>query len=893
MTAGQSGSLSHRCRAQLADSGLWLYSLPALAASGHPGIARLPYVLRVVLESLLRNSGNGHVTDADVAALAHWQPHAPRTEEIPFMVGRIVLQDVAGIPLLGDLAAMRDAMAAEGRSPAAVRPRIPVAMVIDHSVSVDEYGTPGALIGNMRIEAQRNEERFSFTKWAVKAIEGIRLVPPGFGILHQVNLEYLAQGLLHEGNTCYPDTLVGTDSHSCMIAGLGVVGWGVGGIEAEAAMLGQPVAILTPDVVAVELSGTLEAGVTATDLVLHVTQVLRRYGVVGKFLEFIGSGVATLSVPDRATVANMAPEYGATIGYFPFDAQTKRYLLETGRKPEAVALLQAYWEAQGCGAPPQRLEIDYSEVIEIDLASVRASVAGPKRPQDLTALPDIPAMFKNALGAPQDKRGYAKPVTTLRTPGDRDATHILDGDVVIAAITSCTNTSNPDVMLQAGLVARNAVTRGMTMPPWVKTSLAPGSLVVSRYLEATGLQAALDTLGFAVVGYGCTTCVGNSGPLVPGIEERIRSSGAVASAVLSGNRNFEGRIHAAVDAAFLMSPPLVVAYALAGTMNVNVATQPLAQDRDGRDVYLADLWPTDQQLNTARRGANDPDFYRAVYEQQLTRGNDTWTAIPAPEAAQFPWDVDSTYIRQPPYFIDPSLQESSLHDVRGARILALLGDSVTTDHISPIGSIAQDSPAGIYLQRLGVSPANFNNYGARRMNADVMTRGTFANRLLRNRVVEGHAGGITRYWPGGDEMSIYDAAMRYATDQVPVVVFAGHDYGMGSARDWAAKGTRLLGVRAVIAQSFERIHRSNLAGMGVLPCELTRGTSVDDLRLDGTEVVDIVGMPDASPRQPLELWITRSDGLRDNYPLTLRLDTMSEIEYARHGGILPYVLATL
>ncbi|HZL28864.1 MAG TPA: aconitate hydratase AcnA [Acidobacteriaceae bacterium] len=886
------GGLRDRCRVPLASTGRMIFSLQALAANGHP-VARLPFVLRVILESLLRNCGNGHVTEADVTALAQWLPRAPRLEEIPFFVGRIVLQDVAGIPLLGDLAAMRDAMAAKGHSPAVVRPRVPVAMVVDHSISVDEYGTPGALIANMRIEAERNEERFSFAKWAVKAIDGIQLVPPGFGILHQVNLEYLAQGLMHDGDVCFPDTLVGTDSHSCMIAALGVVGWGVGGIEAEAAMLGQPVAILTPDVVAIELTGALKPGVTATDLVLHVTHAMRRHGVVGKFLEFIGSGVATLGVPDRATVANMAPEYGATIGYFPFDAQTRRYLLDTGRDPDAVALLEAYWKAQGCGDPPQCSEIDYSDVVEIDLGSVQASVAGPKRPQDLTELSAVPAMFQAALGAPREKRGYARSASTLRMAGDLDASRMLDGDVVIAAITSCTNTSNPDVMLQAGWIARNAVARGMTVPPWVKTSLAPGSLVVSRYLEAAGLQSALDTLGFGVVGYGCTTCVGNSGPLAPGVEERIRASGSVVSAVLSGNRNFEGRIHAAVDAAFLMSPPLVVAYALSGTMNADVGTGPIAQDRDGRDVYLADLWPTDAQLSVSRKCANDPALYHSVYKEKLDRGSDAWNAIAAPDTEQYPWDATSTYIRRPPYFIDPALQASSLHDVRGARILALLGDSITTDHISPIGNIARDSPAGAYLQQLGVTPANFNNYGARRMNAEVMTRGTFANRLLRNRLVDGRAGGITRHWPDGDDMSIYEAAMRYVADDIPTVIFGGQDYGMGSARDWAAKGTRLLGVRAVIAQSFERIHRSNLAGMGVLPCELAAGTSVEDLGLVGSETVDVIGVPDALPRQSLNLVVTRASGAIDTYPLLLRLDTLSEIQYVKCGSILSYVLSTL
>ena len=895
-----------------------IYPLPALAARGFPRIPRLPRVLQIVLESLLRNCDGERVQEHDVTALANWSAQGARSSEIPFIVSRIVLQDVAGIPLLGDLAAMRDAMAARGGSPAAVKPHVPVDMVIDHSLSVDHYASPDALARNMRIEVERNHERFSFVKWAMSAIEGVRLVPPGFGILHQVNLEFLSPGLMQSGDVFYPDTLVGTDSHSCMIAGLGVVGWGVGGIEAEAAMLGQPVGFLTPDVIAVELTGRMREGVTATDLVLHLTHRLRKAKVVGKFLEFIGDGTASLTVPDRATIANMAPEYGATIGFFPFDGESACYLRDTGRDAGSVDRLEAYWRQQDAYGLPSRDSTDYTDVITVDLASVVASVAGPKRPQDLVPLTELKSHFASKLGETREQGGYARADASLREMSssassraniaaemrsdanvatDRlapSAGDVRDGDVVIASITSCTNTSNPEVMLAAGMLAQKAIEAGLMPPPWVKTSLAPGSLVVSRYLEATGLQASLDRLGFGVVGYGCATCVGNSGPLAPELEKSIADRGTVACAVLSGNRNFEGRIHPSVDAAFLMSPPLVVAYALAGTVNVEFDTEPLARGRDGSDVYLRDLWPSSAELADAMKRAADAGFYREVYGEQLGRGNPAWDAVEGIEGRVYPWRESSTYIKQPPYFTDAGLQRSSLRNVVDARILAIFGDSVTTDHISPIGNIAANSPAGSYLREHGVAEKDFNSYGARRMNHEVMTRGTFANRLIRNLMLDGRNGGVTRHWPTGDIVSIFDAATRYAGTDTPVVIFAGRDYGMGSARDWAAKGTRLLGVRAVIARSFERIHRSNLAGMGVLPCELPESIDIAALALDGSETVGISGLDrDVEPGQPLELRVRRMDGSEVVHPLRLRLDTPSEIAYAKRGGILGYVLDTL
>jgi aconitate hydratase len=887
-------SLRDRCRVDFAGGPGSIHSLERLAALGYPGVARLPRVLAVVLESLLRNCDGTHVQERDVAALAGWQPDGPRDFEIPFVVGRIVLQDVAGIPLLGDLAAMRDALVARGRDPDAVRPRVPVDMVIDHSIEVDLQGSPQALRENTRIEFERNRERFAFVKWASAAMRGVRVVPPGFGILHQVNLEFLSPGLLRSGGDVYPDTLLGTDSHSCMIAGLGVVGWGVGGIEAEAAMLGQPVPFLAPDVVGVELRGALAEGVTATDLVLHLTHVLRKEGVIGKFLEFTGEGTARLPVPDRATIANMAPEYGATIAYFPFDDETSRYLRDTGREAAAVAQVEAYWRQQGLLGERTAAAVAYSSTLQLDLGDVEPTVAGPKRPQDEVALGRVRSVFREALATPRNRGGYGRPNAPPRVMDAAARARPRDGDVVIAAITSCTNTANPSVMLAAGLVARNAVARGLRVPPWVRTSLAPGSVVVARYLADAGLQAALDALGFHVVAFGCTTCVGNSGPLHEGVEEAIRATGTVACAVLSGNRNFEGRIHAAVDAAWLMSPPLVVAYALAGTVDIDLTREPIGTGADGRPVYLRDLWPTAAEIAQVRQQAVGAPAYRDVYGDALARGSEQWTALAAQGGRVFPWDPASTFIRQPPYFTSPDLQESSLRDIEGARILAVLGDSVTTDHISPIGAIAAASPAGRFLRECGVPDDELGSFGARRMNHEVMMRGVLSNRMLRNRMAPDAPGGFTRHWPDGATMSIYDAAMAYRREGCPAVIFAGRDYGMGSARDWAAKGVRLIGVRAVFAQGFERIHRSNLVGMGVLPCELPAGVGSDDLALDGRESCSLRGLsPAVAPRATLALVIHRADGTKTQVAVTLRLDTPAEVDYARQGGILPHVAEAL
>ena len=866
-----------------------IYSLAALADRGFGGINRLPVSLRIVLESLLRNCDGVRVEERHVAELAKWEPRGKRTTEIPFVVGRIVLQDVAGIPLLGDLAAMRGAAQRAGQSPGIVQPKVPVDMVIDHSLIVDHYGTPDAAQRNMQLEFERNDERFRFVKWAVKAFEGIRLIPPGFGILHQVNLEFLGRGLLSSGEAFYPDSLVGTDSHTCMIAGLGVVGWGVGGIEAEAAMLGQPVNILTPDVVGVNVTGTLQPGVTATDLVLHVTEMLRKAKVVGKFVEFFGVGVANLTVPDRATVANMAPEYGATIGFFPFDEQTCRYLRETGRSEEEVRAAEAYFRAQGCFGTVQAGDVDYTEVLELDLGSVVPNVAGPKRPQDRVPLHELKTTFNAALRSSPAQGGYGKSSANTNT-----ASAVADGDVLIAAITSCTNTSNPGVMITAGLVAKKAVERGLKVKKSVKTSLAPGSLVVSKYLESTGLQRYLDTLGFGVVGYGCATCVGNSGPIDPELERAIEEDDVIACAVLSGNRNFEARVHASLRAAFLMSPPLVVAFALAGNVGIDLAREPLGHDEAKKPVYLRDIWPEREEVAAALGEAARPAHYKSAYEVDFESANPLWKAIPVAGGETFDWPERSTYLREPPYFMQHDLLQSSLRPFTNARALAVLGNSITTDHISPIGTIKAASPAGSYLQGLGVTPSEFNNYGARRMNHEVMVRGTFANVRLRNAMVPDIEGGVTAHQPSGEQLSIYDAAIRYAKEQVPLFVFAGEEYGTGSARDWAAKGTRLLGVRAVIAKSFERIHRSNLVGMGVLPCQFPADVSVESLGLTGTESFDLVDLDEhAKPGQLVTLVIRRGDAEEKRVPLTLRIDTLAEMGYVKRGGILPFVLEQL
>jgi aconitate hydratase len=915
-----------------------------LEKRGVAAISRLPVSLRILLESVLRHVDGQRVRDEDVLELARWQPRAPRVAEVPFVVGRVLLQDFTGVPLLVDLAAMRSAAARRHRDVNVVQPRVPVDLVIDHSVQVDYFARDDALKLNIEMEFRRNAERYRFLKWGAGAFDGLRIVPPGFGICHQVNLEFLARGVLEKDGVLYPDTLVGTDSHTPMVNGAGVVGWGVGGIEAEAAMLGQPVYLLVPDVVGVHLHGRLRAGVTATDLVLRVTEMLRRAGVVGKFVEFHGEGAESLSVPDRATLGNMSPEYGATIGFFPVDEHTCRYLLATGRSEAHVETVRRYYQAQGLFGIPRRGQCEYTTVIDLDLAEVDAAVAGPKRPQDRIALGDLEHRFRDLLGS---KDGYAKSEADLArnvgvrlgdgkaplpgggeqsedtfpdgrarntstlteaemlnnrptadrldapmaSPPARTATaELTHGDVVIAAITSCTNTSNPAVMLAAGLLAKKAVERGLGVKPWVKTSLAPGSRVVSEYLQKTGLQPFLDRLGFQLVGYGCTTCIGNSGPLDRELEEAISKHDLVVARVLSGNRNFEARIHQSVKANFLMSPPLVVAFAIAGRVDLDLTRVPLGVVA-GREVHLRDVWPSTEEVGALLESAFIPAEYQRVYADFATQ-NPLWNQIPAGVERLYEWDLASLYIREPPYF-DASLAAPSSFDIRGARALAIFGDSITTDHISPAGAIKRTSSAGRYLREHGVGDQDFNSYGARRGNHEVMVRGTFANVRIRNLVVPGVEGGVTRHQPSDERMDIYDAAERYRSEGVPLIVLAGKDYGAGSSRDWAAKGTRLLGVRAVVARGFERIHRSNLLGMGVLPYELPDGSSAETLGLNGTERFDVALDGPLAPRQSARLEIERRDGRTDSVPLVLRLDTPIEVAYVSAGGILPYVLKQL
>jgi aconitate hydratase len=953
------------------------YSLPALEKAGVGAISRLPVSIRLVLESVLRNCDGRKVTEHNVRALANWQPNAARTEEIPFIVARIVLQDFTGVPLLVDLAAMRSAVARLGKNPKIIEPLVPVDLVVDHSVQVDFAGSADALKKNLEMEFQRNRERYQFLKWGMQAFETFKVVPPGIGIVHQVNLEYLAKGVLSaplstflspsngermkgEGNVFYPDTLVGTDSHTTMINGLGIVGWGVGGIEAEAGMLGQPVYFLTPDVVGVHLTGTLQEGVTATDLALTVTQMLRKAKVVGKFVEFFGPGAAALPVVDRATIANMAPEYGATMGLFPIDAECVNYLRATGRSEEHCRAYENYYKAQGLWGVPKEGDITYSQELELDLGTVLPSVAGPKRPQDRIELPNLKESFIATFSKPVTESGFGmkpeelgktflvssngqsgdgggsqKPVSArqARTQNTNPETEtemannhptpdhvtgrgralkseIRNGSVLIAAITSCTNTSNPSVMLAAGLLAKKAVERGLTVDPVVKASLAPGSRVVSDYLTRTGLQPYLDQLGFNLVGYGCTTCIGNSGPLAAAVEEAIVKNNVVAAAVLSGNRNFEARIHQNIKANFLMSPPLVVAFALAGRVDIDLAHEPLGTGKDGRPVLLKDIWPSLREVRDLMQSALQPDVFRKLY-QDFAAQNPKWNEIPSSTGNVYEWDRKSTYIQEPPFFEKFSMQPGDIREIKGARALAIFGDSVTTDHISPAGSIKKTSPAGKFLMEHGVEPADFNSYGSRRGNDRVMTRGTFANVRIKNLMVPGIEGGVTIYFgrdaapsapadgPAGrpypgEQMSIYDAAMKYQQAGTPLVVLAGQEYGTGSSRDWAAKGTNLLGVKAVVAQSFERIHRSNLVGMGVLPLQFNEGTNALSLKLDGTETYDVVGLgAKLKPQQDLTLRITRQDGKVEKIPVKCRTDTPIEIDYYQHGGILPFVLRQL
>ena len=861
----------------------------------------MPVSVRVVLESLLRNCDGQRVTEEDVRALAAYDASAPGSKEVPFVVSRIVLQDFTGVPLLVDLAAMRDAVGDVNGDPAVIEPLVPVDLVVDHSVQVDRSGTSSAFLQNLQIEFERNRERYEFLKWGQQAFKTFSVVPPAIGIVHQVNLEYLAKVVFEKDGVWYPDTLVGTDSHTTMINGLGIVGWGVGGIEAEAGMLGQPIAFQTPEVIGVNLVGEVCEGVTATDLTLKITQMLRAEKVVGKFVEFFGEGTESLSLPDRATVANMAPEYGATMGFFPIDEKTLEYMRMTGRTEEEIENVQAYYTAQGIFGIPKAGEVDYTKVIELDLSSIVPGVAGPKRPQDRIDVPDLKDTFNSLMGMPVAEGGFGIPV------GDRDNSEVVSmgdgpvatgvdlkhGSVVIAAITSCTNTSNPSVMIGAGLVAKKAIERGLSVNPTVKTSLAPGSRVVTDYLNETGLQPYLDQLGFNLVGYGCTTCIGNSGPLDPSVGSAIEAEELVTASVLSGNRNFEARVHSAVKANFLMSPPLVVAYAIAGRVDINLDTDPLGIDSEGNPVYLKDIWPTHAEIAQAVADGIRPQMYADQYGDVLN-ANPEWQKISTSTGSIFEWKDASTYIQKPPFFDGFGMEPGKIVSFEGMRPLAILGDSVTTDHISPAGAIPEYGPAGKFLLENGVESRAFNSFGSRRGNDRIMTRGTFANVRIKNLMADGKEGGYTKLQPEGEVVDMFDASSAYQERGVPLIVFGGTDYGMGSSRDWAAKGTNLLGVKVVVAKSFERIHRSNLLGMGVLPMEFPEGQSAESLNLDGSETFNLKGLDDdLQPGQEATLEILRTNGQTDSLQLKVRIDTGIEVEYYRHGGILPYVLRGL
>ena len=934
------------------------YSLPQLEKEGIATISCLPISIRIVLESVLRNFDDGKkINEDNVKQLANWSANADRNEEVPFVVARVILQDFTGVPLLVDLAAMRSAVERLGKDPGVIEPLVPVDLVIDHSVQVDYAGTDSAYERNMAMEFKRNEQRYRFLKWGTQAFNGFKVIPPGIGIVHQVNLEYLAKGVFEKDGVYYPDTLVGTDSHTTMINGLGIVGWGVGGIEAEAGMLGQPVYILTPDVVGMNLTGSLPEGATATDLVLRVTEVLREAKVVGKFVEFHGDGAQALSATDRATIANMAPEYGATMGFFGVDEKTLEYFKMTGRSDEQVDTIRNYYKAQEMFGIPNAGQVDYTNVIDLDLATITPAVAGPKRPQDRIDLDNFKQKFEEIFVTPVADGGFGKtnedlekrfgvtvgahkfgvaagggeqssasiPLPVLDNNTNREntntwteteminnrptpdrvedpaydeneptATDVGNGDVMIAAITSCTNTSNPSVMIAAGLVAKKAVEKGLKIPPFVKTSLAPGSRVVTDYLEKTGLQPYLDKIGFDLVGYGCTTCIGNSGPLDQAIEEAIVENDLIAASVLSGNRNFEARVHQNIKANFLMSPPLVVAFAIAGNVTKDISKEPLTQDKDGNDVYLKDIWASLDEVKDVMKDAFDPETFKKLYSD-FAEKNPMWNDIPSTVGEVYEWDEDSTYIQDPPYFEGFSMEVGEFSDIRNARALAVFGGSVTTDHISPAGAIKPSSPAGLYLQEHGVEPKDFNSYGSRRGNDRVMLRGTFANVRVKNLMVSPKEGGYTKFQPSGEEMTIYDAAMKYKEENTPLVILAGAEYGTGSSRDWAAKGTLLMGVKAVIAASYERIHRSNLIGMGVLPLQFKEGESADYFDFDGTETYNIVGFENGNvtPRQNVMMKVTRESGEEITVQLTLRIDTPIEIEYYKHGGILQYVLREL
>jgi aconitate hydratase len=875
------------------------YSLPALEKAGVGKISRLPVSIRIVLESVLRNCDGKKVAEEHVRQLAGWKPNSPRTEEIPFVVARIVLQDFTGVPLLADLAAMRGVASKMGKNPKLIEPLVPVDLVVDHSVQIDYFGTREALDLNMKLEFQRNKERYQFMKWGMQAFDTFKVVPPGVGIVHQVNLEYLARGVHQKNGVYYPDTLVGTDSHTTMINGIGVVGWGVGGIEAEAGMLGQPVYFLTPDVVGVNLTGRLREGVTATDLVLTITEMLRKEKVVGKFVEFFGEGTESLALPDRATIANMAPEYGATMGFFPVDNATLDYFSGSGRTKEEIDAFAAYFKAQKLFGIPKKGDIDYSKVVELDLTTVAPSLAGPKRPQDRIEIGNVKRKFSDLFSKPATENGFAKKPEDLgRRFKTKDGLDIGSGDVLIAAITSCTNTSNPSVLIAAGLLAKKAVEKGLTVGKHIKTSLAPGSRVVTEYLTASGLLPYLEQLGFNVAAYGCTTCIGNAGPLAEPIDEAIVQNDLVCAAVLSGNRNFEARIHPNLRANFLASPPLVVAYAIAGNVLKDLMTAPLGTGKDGKPVFIGDVWPTSKEVHALMKYATDSKTFQRLYGN-LTKDHPLWNAVPSAAGQVYNWPT-STYIAEPPFFEDFGMKPGPTGNITGARALGVFGDSVTTDHISPAGSIKDTSPAGKYLLGHNVTKADFNSYGARRGNHEVMMRGTFANVRIKNLMMPPKAdgtrveGGVTLFQPTGEPMSIYDAAMSYISKGVPTVVFGGEEYGTGSSRDWAAKGTQLLGVKAVIARSFERIHRSNLVGMGVLPLQFKGNDSTQALGIEGDEEFDIVGLDGAlRPQQDVTLVIKRTDGTRKEVKVLLRIDTPIEVDYYKHGGILPFVLREL
>ncbi|WP_098741940.1 aconitate hydratase AcnA [Paenibacillus sp. EZ-K15] len=875
------------------------FSLQALEEQGYGNVSKLPFSIRVLLEAAVRQFDGRAITEDHVKLLSKWNEGRDNNKEIPFIPARIVLQDFTGVPVVVDLAAMRDTVKKSGGDPKQINPLVPVDLVIDHSVMVDAFGTDQALETNMKLEFERNEERYRFLRWAQTAFNNFRAVPPGTGIVHQVNLEYLASVAATktvDGETLvFPDSLVGTDSHTTMINGLGVVGWGVGGIEAEAGMLGQPLYFVTPEVIGFKLTGSLAEGATATDLALTVTELLRKKGVVGKFVEFYGPGLANISLADRATVANMAPEYGATIGFFPVDSETLAYLRNTGRTDEQVELVESYYKAQNMFRTADTPDPEFSDVIELDLASVVPSLAGPKRPQDRIELTNMKQNFNDIIRTPIDKGGYGlsdeKIAETVKVNHkDGSTSEMGTGAVVIAAITSCTNTSNPSVMLGAGLLAKKAVERGLTKPGYVKSSLTPGSLVVTDYLEKSGLLHYLEALGFYVAGYGCATCIGNSGPLPDEVSEAITDNDMTVAAVLSGNRNFEGRVHAQVKANYLASPPLVVAYALAGTVNIDLQNEPIGYDPNNEPVYLKDIWPTSAEIREAIGQAVSPDAFREKYENVFT-ANERWNKIPVPEGELYEWDDQSTYIQNPPFFESLGNGLNDIQDIKEARVLALLGDSVTTDHISPAGNIATNSPAGKYLSDRNVERKDFNSYGSRRGNHEVMMRGTFANIRIRNQVAPGTEGGVTTYLPTEEVMSIYDASMNYQAGGQNLVVIAGKEYGTGSSRDWAAKGTYLLGVKAVLAESFERIHRSNLVGMGVLPLQFQEGHGWKSLGLNGRETFDILGLSnDVKPGQELTVVATREDGTQFEFQAIARLDSMVDVDYYHNGGILQTVL---